>query len=185
MIHKIRYYGDPVLRLKAREVKNFDKALSDLIKDMFETMEEAGGVGLAAPQMGISQRILVIDLKDGKKNQYAMINPQLALSGKLLSALEGCLSIPGINGEVSRPSHVHLEALDPEGRKIELEAEGLLARALQHEVDHLDGIFYVDRLSSVRRSLISGKLKRLEKDYAAGRTPEHIHEDNTEVAIEL
>jgi peptide deformylase len=174
MIRDMRVYGDPVLRLKAQEVKAFDQELETLVEDMFETMEHAGGVGLAAPQVGVSQRVLVIDLKQGPNYRSVVINPKIQTSGEPNTATEGCLSIPGISGEVTRPSHVCLEGLDLKGKKVEFEADGLMARALQHEVDHLDGIFFVDRLSAVRRSLLSGKLKRLERDFASGRTLEKV-----------
>lgn len=169
MNHSIRTFGDPVLRLKAQEVKAFDSGLQALVGDMFETMKEAGGIGLAAPQIGISQRVIVIDLQRGPKTRWAVINPKLQISGEPEAGEEGCLSIPGISGEVTRLNRVRLEGVDPKGEVLKFETEGLLARALQHEVDHLDGIFFVDRLSTVRRALISGKLKRLEKDYASGK----------------
>lgn len=186
MVRKIHFYGDPVLRLKAQEVKVFNQELKDLVRDMFETMVEAEGVGLAAPQIGISQRVLVIDLRQGSKGRLAVVNPRLQLCGESESASEGCLSIPGISAEVSRPSHVRLVGSDPDGQALELEADGLMARALQHEVDHLDGVFFVDRLSSVRRALIAGKLRKLEKDFILGRTPEHPKEElERTAAVEL
>jgi peptide deformylase len=169
MIREIRHYGDPVLRLKAKEIKTFDRELKTLIEDMFETMENAGGVGLAAPQVGISQRIFVIDLKQGPQSRFAVVNPKIQMSGSSNTSTEGCLSIPGISAEVTRPSHVHLEGQDEEGKPITFEADGLMARAFQHEVDHLDGIFFIDRLNSVRRTLLAGKLKRFEKDFASGK----------------
>lgn len=169
MILKIHYYGDPLLRRKAQEVKNFDRELKRLVEDMFETMENNEGVGLAAPQVGVSQRVLVIDLKRISGERLVMINPKLQLSGSKESLSEGCLSIPGISGEVVRPVHVRVEGFDADGKKVELEAEGMLARVLQHEVDHLDGIFFVDRMNPVRRALINRKLKRLEKDNISGK----------------
>lgn len=169
MILKIHFYGDSLLRRKAQEVKNFDQLLKRLVEDMFETMEENEGVGLAAPQVGVSQRVLVIDLKRVSGIRLAVINPKLQISGHKEPFVEGCLSIPGISGEVMRPSHVRLEGLDVDGQKIELETDGMLARVLQHEVDHLDGMFFVDRMNPVRRALISTKLKRLEKDNASGK----------------
>ncbi len=180
MIREIKIYPDPVLRLKAQEVKVFDAQLQALVQDMVETMKEAGGIGLAAPQIGISQRVLVIDLQKGPQSRWAIVNPVLQISGEPESGEEGCLSIPGISGVVTRLNCVHLKGFDTKGKLIELDAEGLLARALQHEVDHLDGIFFVDRLSSVRRALISGKLKRLEKDFASGKKVERPFRENAE-----
>ncbi|MBI1884332.1 MAG: peptide deformylase [Chlamydiae bacterium] len=176
MIREIRLYGDPVLRRKAEEVKAFDARLKALVQDMFETMEDAGGVGLAAPQIGISQRIFVIDLK-GPATRLGVINPHLKISGPLIKGSEGCLSIPGISAQVARPAHVHLQAMDEEGRPFELEAEGLMSRALQHELDHLDGIFFLDRLSLTQRSLLLTKVKRLEKEVAAGHKVERPREN--------
>ncbi len=180
MIREIKTYPDPVLRLKAEEVKTFDAKLQSLVQDMVETMKEAGGIGLAAPQIGVSQRVLVLDLQKGPQGRWAIINPTLQISGEPESGEEGCLSIPGISGVVTRLNRVQLKGFNPKGELIQLDAEGLLARALQHEVDHLDGIFFVDRLSPVRRALVSGKLKRLEKDFAAGKKVAQPLRENAE-----
>lgn len=172
MKHTIRLYGDPVLRLKAREVEAFDRPLKDLLEEMFQIMDAADGVGLAAPQIGISKRIFVVDIRKGPEYRFAAVNPVLALSGRKETSGEGCLSIPGAYGEVSRSSQAQLTAFDAEGKRFQMQATGLLARVFQHEVDHLDGMFYVDRLSAVRRALLKSKLKRLEREYAEGRAVE-------------
>jgi peptide deformylase len=177
MIKEVCFYGNPVLRLKAKEVRKFDASLQALAEDLFETMEDVGGIGLAAPQIGVSLQVFVIDLKEGPKTKLAVVNPVLTLSGRTEPFREGCLSIPGISGEVLRPADAHLEALTLEGKKFVMDASGLLARAMQHETDHLNGIFFVDRLTPVRRALITGKLKKLEKDFAAGRRPANLKEE--------
>ncbi|MBI1870973.1 MAG: peptide deformylase [Chlamydiae bacterium] len=176
MTREICFYPNPILRRKSQEVKTFDRHLRQLVEDMFETMELEGGVGFAAPQIGISERVLVIDLKAGPQTRLVVINPQLEMSGRSSKGTEGCLSIPGISAAVTRPSHVRVEGFDVKGKSFELEADGLMARALQHEVDHLDGIFFIDRLSSVERSLMAGKLRRFEKDFASGQKPQRILE---------
>lgn len=177
MIKEVCFYGNPVLRLKAKEVQKFNADLQTLAENLFETMEDVGGIGLAAPQIGVSLRVFVIDLKAGPKTRLAVVNPVLTLSGQTEPFKEGCLSIPGISGEVLRPSDVHLEAFTLEGKKYVMDATGLMARAMQHETDHLNGIFFVDRLSPVRRALIAGKLKKLERDFAAGRRPANLKEE--------
>lgn len=179
MIREIYLYGDPLLRQKAAEVKSSDKSLKALVEDMIETMVAARGIGLAAPQIGVSKRVLVVDLKQGAKTRLVVLNPKLDLSGPREAIVEGCLSIPKIWAEVRRPGHVRVEGLDMDGHKIILEADGLFGRVFQHEVDHLDGIFFVDRLSSVRRALLAGKLKRLEKDHTLRKKPDpSVHEES-------
>ena len=134
--------GDPVLRQKAEPVTQVTKRIRKLIKDMLETMSLANGVGLAAPQVGIGQRIIVVDVGDGP---VALINPQIdEASGKEID-VEGCLSIPGTFGYVERAQEVTVSGLNESGRSTRIKAEGLFARTLQHEIDHLDGVLFIDR----------------------------------------
>lgn len=142
-IRKIVELGDPVLRKTSRRVEKFDKREWMLLKDMAETMYNAEGVGLAAPQVGILKRMVVIDVGDGL---IELINPEIIGSDGSQVGSEGCLSVPGRRGKVDRPMHVVVRAQDRKGREIEVEGEGLLARALCHEIDHLDGIVYVDKM---------------------------------------
>ena len=142
-LRNIRKYGDDVLRQKCREVEEIDKRTITLIKDMFETMYEADGVGLAAPQVGILKRLFVIDIGDGP---LVFINPEiLETSGKQIGE-EGCLSIPGEVEEVMRPNYVRARAINEKGEEFEIEAEELLARAILHEYDHLNGTLFIDRV---------------------------------------
>ena len=142
-LRNIRKYGDDVLRKKCREVEEIDKRTITLIKDMFETMYEADGVGLAAPQVGILKRLFVIDIGDGP---LVFINPEiLETSGKQIGE-EGCLSIPGEVEEVMRPNYVRARAINEKGEEFEIEAEELLARAILHEYDHLNGTLFIDRV---------------------------------------
>lgn len=142
-IRKIRLDGDDVLRKTCKPVEKMTPRVQTLIDDMFDTMYEANGVGLAAPQVGILKRIVVIDVGDG--NSYALINPQIIDSDGEQEGDEGCLSLPGLIGTVKRPNCVVCKALDKDMQEITIEGEGLLARAICHELDHLDGILYKDR----------------------------------------
>jgi peptide deformylase len=145
-IRQIRIQSDPVLRKKAREVREITPTITKLLDDMAETMYDAQGVGLAAPQIGISKRLVVIDVQD-EKGLLKLINPKITVRSGRETAIEGCLSFPGIAGEVERAAEVTVEALDETGNKISFVAEGLLARACQHEIDHLDGVLFVDRVT--------------------------------------
>ena len=140
-IRNIRELGDDILRKKCREVREMTPRLRELIGDMYDTMYEAQGVGLAAPQVGILKRIVVIDV-DG--TPYTMINPRILESRDTQTGSEGCLSVPGKAGIVTRPAYVKAEAWNEDMERYEVEAEGLLARAVCHELDHLDGVMYVD-----------------------------------------
>lgn len=139
----IRLDGDSVLRKICKPVKEMSYRTSVLIDDMFETMYAANGVGLAAPQVGILKRIVVIDVGDG--NPLALVNPEITFQEGEQTGDEGCLSLPGLVGQVTRPMHVVCKALNREMEEITVEAEGLLARAICHETDHLDGILYKDK----------------------------------------
>ena len=140
-IRNIRELGDEILRKNCREVKEVTPRIRELIQDMYDTIYEAQGVGLAAPQVGILKRIVVIDV-DG--TPYTMINPQILEKSGEQTGSEGCLSVPGKAGIVTRPNYVKAEAWNEEMERYEVEAEGLLARAVCHELDHLDGVMYVD-----------------------------------------
>ncbi len=140
-IRNIRELGDDILRKNCREVREMTPRLRELIGDMYDTMYEAQGVGLAAPQVGILKRIVVIDV-DG--TPYTMINPRILESRDTQTGSEGCLSVPGKAGIVTRPAYVKAEAWNEDMERYEVEAEGLLARAICHELDHLDGVMYVD-----------------------------------------
>ncbi|MHB0877740.1 MAG: peptide deformylase [Anaerolineae bacterium] len=144
--------GDPVLRLKAKGVRRFGQRVTDLVADMFETLHAANGVGLAAPQIGISERIVVIEIPEDSEDEpnagakIAIINPEILKAKGEDVCSEGCLSVPGFSGDVARAEQVLVKGKDPEGRDIRHKASGLLARAFQHEIDHLDGILFLDRV---------------------------------------
>lgn len=142
-IRNIRKNGDPVLRKVSKVVTNFEDRTQILIDDMIETMNEAKGVGLAAPQVGILKRIVVIDIGEGP---IVLVNPEIVEAKGEINEKEGCLSVPGKEGNVVRPEYVKVKAQDRRGNAIELEGEELLARAFCHEIDHLNGILYIDKL---------------------------------------
>ncbi len=142
-IRNIRKIGDEVLTKKCREVTVVDDKICQLLDDMVETMNEANGVGLAAPQVGILKRIVVIDVGDGA---IELINPEITAMGGEQEVIEGCLSVPGRYGRVIRPAKVSVQAMDRNGEYFEIMGEGLLAQALCHELDHLDGTLYVDKV---------------------------------------
>ena len=135
-------YGDHLLRTRAEEVAEFNDEIKGLIQRMYEVLAENRGLGLAAPQIGISKRIFVYDVGEGP---HALINPRLTRCRGELVSIEGCLSIPGLQGEVPRYEHVTVSGIDEEGGKVKIRAEGLLARVFQHEIDHLDGGLFIDR----------------------------------------
>ncbi len=135
-------YGEDVLRSRAEEVTEVNEETKTLIERMYAVLEQSRGLGLAAPQIGVSKRVFVYDIGEGKR---AVINPRITRSSGEESSIEGCLSIPGLQGEVPRALRVTLVGLDESGRKIKIRAEGLLARVFQHEIDHLDGKLFVDR----------------------------------------
>ena len=160
-IRDLHLLGSPVLREASAPVKAVDEEIRRFIADLFETMYAAKGVGLAANQVGVARRVAVIDA-DGHK--LALVNPEIvAAQGKEI-AEEGCLSIPDIYGEVTRPDRVVLEALDQDGIPYRVELEGLAARAVQHEIDHLDGILFIDHLSPLKRKRILAKWKKEHAD---------------------
>jgi peptide deformylase len=159
----IRIYPDPVLRQRCPPVTEFGPDLERLAADMVETMHAAPGVGLAAPQVGLTLRLAVVDLSVGKRPEdlRVLVNPEvLAPEGSEVEE-EGCLSLPGLTEKVERPARVRVRAVDVAGRPFELEAEGWLARAVCHEVDHLDGILFTDRLRGLRKERAKRQLRRL------------------------
>ena len=143
-IRQIRTIGDEILTKECKPVKEMNERTLELIEDMFETMYENNGVGLAAPQVGVRKRVVVIDVEDG--NQYVLINPEILETSGSQTGQEGCLSVPGKWGIVTRPNVVKVRALNEEMEEFELEGEGLLARAFCHEIDHLSGNLYVDKV---------------------------------------
>jgi len=162
-VSDLRYYGDPVLRKTAAPVTVFDDGLHALIEEMIEALEAANGVGLAAPQIGVSSRVIVIDTEYGEKPPYVLINPEIvSISDETVVEDEGCLSLPGISLDVSRSAFVSVKAQNEKGEEYKIDnASGLLAKALQHEIDHLNGILFIDHVSAVQRGLLRGKLKKI------------------------
>jgi peptide deformylase len=165
VLRPILRLGDSILSEPARAVDAITPEIEALIDDMIETMYAAPGIGLAAPQVGASLKIFVIDLSLGKDpaGLHTMINPQFIERDGMQLEEEGCLSIPGFTATVARPSRVVVEGLNRHGEKYRLEGTGLLARALQHEVDHLNSCLFVDRLRGISRDLILRKIKKLSK----------------------
>ena len=158
----IRTIPDKILRLKAKEVENINGEIAKLAKDMLDTMYEAPGIGLAAPQVGESLRLIVFDIwhTEEKPDPHILINPVItAKEGEELGE-EGCLSVPGIRAEVKRSFAVEVKGYDLSEKEIVFQADGLLARVIQHEIDHLDGILFIDRLSRIKRELIKKRIKR-------------------------
>ncbi|HET9252759.1 MAG TPA: peptide deformylase [Candidatus Eisenbacteria bacterium] len=161
----LRYYGDPILRAKAAPVTAYPPELADFVQGMFECMYREEGIGLAAPQVGEGIRVFVVDVGGDERTprvKRAFVNPVIVEKAGSATAEEGCLSIPGYRADVKRAARVVVEALDERGAPFRIEAEGLLARALQHETDHLDGVLFVDRLGALQRKLLEGKLKRFQ-----------------------
>jgi peptide deformylase len=165
VLRPILRLGDSILSEPARAVDTITPEIETLIDDMIETMYAAPGIGLAAPQVGVSLRIFVIDLSFGKDPSalHAMINPQFIERDGMQLEEEGCLSVPGFLATVARPKRVVIEGLNRHGDSFRLEGTGLLARALQHEVDHLNSCLFVDRLRGISRDLILRKIKKLSK----------------------
>lgn len=169
-VRPVRVYGDPVLRQRALPVEDFDDTLRQLVADMRETMRAYRGVGLAANQVGVLQRVVVVEVPVGEEQLVAMtlINPELSEATGTGISEEGCLSIPGIFEDVRRAHHVRVRALDIEGKSLVFTAEGYLACVVQHEVDHLNGVLFVDRLSMLKRQFLRRALDAL----ARGELPE-------------
>ena len=158
---KILEFPDPRLRTRAQPVEAVDDALRQLIDDMFETMYDAPGIGLAATQVDVHRRLLVADVSSDKNEPWVLINPEIIEKDGVEVSEEGCLSVPGYYEEVERAEHIRVRFVDPDGVEQEMEAEGLLAVCIQHEMDHLEGKLFVDYLSETKRQRIR---KKLEKD---------------------
>lgn len=182
----IRQYGDPLLRAKGKRVDKIDDRLRELAADMIETMRAANGVGLAAQQIGEALQLTVLDISQIKDRPSTMklngkevdpknamplvlINPEIELLTETEVGTEGCLSFPEINGEIERAKSIVARAQTLHGEAIELETCGLLARAIQHEVDHLNGILFIDRMSTAAKAALSSRLKRLQKETQRGK----------------
>jgi peptide deformylase len=165
MIHPIVKLGDPVLETPAKPVEKFDEELQKLIADMFESMYAARGVGLAAPQIGISLRLAVIDVTDGKNPEAKIVcaNPEIIHAEGEQREEEGCLSLPGFRGYVARPQYVTVRAQDASGTEFEMRSEQLLARAFCHEIDHLNGTLFIAHLGMLKRDMIKRKIRKLKK----------------------
>jgi peptide deformylase len=181
----ILQYGDPILRAKGKRIERIDGRVRELAQNMIETMHAANGVGLAAQQIGEPLQLTVLDVSqvedrpttmrlNGKEIEPAtamplvLINPQIDLGGETEMGTEGCLSFPEITGEIERAKLITLRAQTLNGEPIELETSGFLARAIQHEIDHLNGILFIDRMSSAAKTSLSSKLKRLQKETQRG-----------------
>jgi peptide deformylase len=166
MLRKIVKYGDPVLEKKSEPVTEFDTPeLRQLLADMWETMYAAKGVGLAAPQVGLNKRVSIIDTSVGENegDKIVIINPEIVSREGKQTGEEGCLSIPGFREPVTRANKVTVRARNEKGEIVELPGEELLARVFQHEIDHLDGILFINHLSSLKRDIIRRKIKKLQK----------------------
>jgi peptide deformylase len=176
-------YGNPVLRAKGKRIETFDDGLRELAANMLETMHEANGVGLAAQQVGEALQLTVIDIAGAEDQASTMkldgvevepktsmplvlLNPELALGEETAIGAEGCLSFPEITGDIQRAIWVKLRARSLDGERLEIEASGLLARALQHEVDHLNGILFIDRMSAATKVALRSRLKKMQKENA-------------------
>jgi peptide deformylase len=157
-------FPDPRLRTRAQPVTKVDAALRELIDNMFATMYAAPGIGLAATQVNVHKRLLVVDVSDSHNQPLALINPELVERAGVEESEEGCLSVPGIYEKVARAEKIRVRALDRNGKQIEFDAEGLLAVCIQHEMDHLDGKLFVDYLSELKRTRIRKKLEKERKD---------------------
>ncbi|HZR78433.1 MAG TPA: peptide deformylase [Chthoniobacterales bacterium] len=178
-------YGDPVLRAKGKRIEQIDDALRELAANMIETMHAANGVGLAAQQVGEAIQLTVLDVSQVEDRPtilklngqdvnpagvmpLVLINPEIELGREVETGTEGCLSFPEMTGDIERAKSVHVRAQNLEGDRIEIETTGFLARAIQHEVDHLNGVLFIDRMSSGAKASLSSKLRRLQKETQQG-----------------
>ena len=158
---EILHFPDPRLRRRAEPVSDVDDEVRRLIDDMLETMYEAPGIGLSAPQVNVSRRVVTIDVSQDRNTPVCLVNPEIRATGGETETEEGCLSVPGIYEIVKRPEWVRVSALDRDGNSREIEAEGLLAVCIQHEIDHLDGRLFVDYLSRLKRQRIRKKAEKV------------------------
>ena len=162
---QIVIYGDPVLREVAKPVEQIDQEIKDLVTDMADTVKEANGLGLAAPQVGQSKRIFIVDFSviDMTATLKVFINPEIVETEGEIEMEEGCLSFPGIFQKITRPARVKVRATDVHGHQFEMDAEGLAARAILHEYDHLEGRLFIDLMSPMARTMLRGRLRKLSK----------------------
>jgi peptide deformylase len=165
-VRSIRLFPDEVLRVRCEPVERFDAELAALVADMVETMHAAPGVGLAAPQVGVTRRVFVVDLSVGEdpEQMHVFVNPRIVEEEGQVADFEGCLSIPDMSEKVERPQRIVVEAQDATGQPFRIEAEEWLARAICHENDHLDGILFVDRLRGLRREKARRQLKKMVRE---------------------
>ena len=162
-ILNVLHYPDPRLRKKALPVENVDSEVKQLVDDMFETMYQAPGIGLAATQANVQKRVIVIDISEDKSNPLCFINPEIVSSDGQEEMEEGCLSVPGIYEKVKRAERIKVRALNRDGESFEMQADGLLSVCIQHEMDHLEGKLFVDYLSELKRQRIRKKLDKLRQ----------------------
>lgn len=163
---EIKKFGCPTLRKKGIPVLAVTNDIKQLVDDMFETMYEAEGIGLAAQQVGFTERLLVLDVRPHEPTEtpLVVINPEILWAEGEFVGEEGCLSLPGISGEVKRPAQVRLRALGLDGQFFEMDLDGIGAKALQHEIDHLDGVLVLEHFSAIKRNLLRGQLRKLQKE---------------------
>ena len=188
----ILQYGDPILRMRGKRLEKIDERIREITQNMIETMHAANGVGLAAQQVGEALQLTVLDVSQVEDRPSAMklngedvdpkaamplvlINPELKLAGETELATEACLSFPELTGEIERPKSVLARARTLDWNEIEIEASGLLGRAIQHEVDHLNGILFIDRMNSAAKAALSSRLKRMQKETRRGRRNRQLH----------
>ncbi len=164
----IRMFGDPVLRTECDPVQELDDDLRSFIRDMQDTMYAADGVGLAAPQVGVPIRLFVYDVRDSDLPAGALVNPRIEERSGTTKGEEGCLSMPGVSEIVERSERIVITGTDAEGESVRIEAEGLLSRCLQHELDHLDGVLFLDHLSPLKRKLILDRWSKLAESGEVG-----------------
>ncbi|RMD88036.1 MAG: peptide deformylase [Candidatus Dadabacteria bacterium] len=164
-LRKIVFYPDPLLREKCPEVESVDDALKGLIQDMYETMYEGKGIGLAAPQVGVLKRLIVVDVSEERNNPLCFVNPVITRREGKIKFEEGCLSIPGYRDYVQRPDKITVKALNEDGKEFTMDAEGLLSVCIQHEIDHLDGILFIDRLSPLKQEFFKKWYSKRSGDY--------------------
>jgi len=174
-VEPVRLLGDPVLRRRSELVTHVGRDTEAIIEDLVRTVDAANGLGLAAPQIGVLKRVVVVVSIDdqGGRHHYPLINPEIVSACGEEVREEGCLSIPGIYAEVKRPQSVVVRALDKAGKKVNMEASGVLARALAHEIDHLEGMLFIDRIGVVKRNLLRSKLnaiRKMAKEMASSRS---------------
>jgi peptide deformylase len=170
---EILEFPDPRLRKQAQPVTDFDAALKRLVADMFETMYEAPGIGLAATQVDVHRQLVVLDVSEHKDRPLVLINPRILSKDGVQVYQEGCLSVPGVYADVERAERILVAAQDPDGRAFELEADGLLAVCIQHELDHLQGKVFVDYLSPLKREMVRKRLEKQRRERAQEPVREH------------